>query len=130
MKVQNTRPVLKGDVRRLSNKKQSPFTPHESSHVASIGPSSAPLEVLSLQEVNAPSPHQEHVQRGKNLLDCLEKMRIHLLHGHPRQDTIEKLRETLKQSRERCPDPKVEEVLSLIEQRSEIEIAKASKKTI
>ena len=87
--------------------------------------------ILSVQEV--PDSTEERskgllIHYGDDLLDRLEEIRIGLLLGAISKDRLADLAQHMRQKRLEVDDPKLNEIISEIELRSEVEIAKLTRK--
>jgi hypothetical protein len=65
------------------------------------------------------------VQRGKRALDVLDDLKLSLLAGNIDQPTVSRLREAAANLKSSSGDPHLDAVLSEIELRVEVELAKA-----
>lgn len=65
------------------------------------------------------------VQRGKGALDVLDDLKLRLLAGKVDQSTVSRLREAAANLKSSSGDPRLDAVLSEIELRVEVELAKA-----
>ena len=61
---------------------------------------------------------------GDDILDKLDEIRIGILLGHFSKQKLTELAQRLRQKREKCIDPQLDEILAEIELRAEVEIAK------
>jgi len=87
-----------------------------------LGPVDA---LLSLQEVAGESNRRAAGrQRGEDLLDRLDELRLALLDGRLPRATIERLAAMVDAERIKTDDPKLAEVLDEIELRAAVELAK------
>jgi|TARA_R110002072_G_scaffold727_10_gene5319 hypothetical protein len=81
--------------------------------------------LLSLQEVpDALSGQAQAQQRGEDLLDQLDQIRLGLLEGRLAPVQIERLVRLAASKREQVSDPKLLDVLDEIEIRAAVELAK------
>lgn len=95
---------------------------------SSVGGSSAlaPVDaLLALQEV-AGDPNRRSVarQRGEDLLDYLDALRLALLDGRLPRSVIERLAAVVGAQRARIDDPQLDGILGEIELRAAVELAK------
>jgi hypothetical protein len=67
------------------------------------------------------------VQRGKGALDVLDDLKLGLLSGNLTTATVARLREAAANLKSSSGDPGLDAVLSEIEVRVEVELAKAGK---
>lgn len=135
MKITGPGPLRSAPTRRKSGTEgasKGSFA-RELSNDANVGaPAGAapanPVEaLLAIQEVpDATTPGKRAVQRGNDLLDRLDDIRLALLDGRMPKETLDALVRTVKARRDRVSDPKLREVLDEIELRAMVEIAKLS----
>ena len=78
-----------------------------------------------------PTPSAERrrrsVQRGKSALDVLDDLKLKLLSGHLDSATVSRLRDASANLKSSSGDPGLDSVLSEIELRVEVELAKAGR---
>lgn len=87
-----------------------------------LGPVDA---LLALQEVPEASAGQDPArQRGEDLLDLLDQLRLDLLAGSLPGGRLEQLAELLAERREQAEDPQLRAVIEEIELRAAVELAK------
>ena len=80
---------------------------------------------LSLQEVpDSEGRRRQAIQRGEDLLDRLDALRMDLLMGRLSRAAVQQLASLVAASRERIDDPGLEQVLDEIEIRVAVELAK------
>jgi hypothetical protein len=65
------------------------------------------------------------VQRGRGALDVLDELKIGLLAGNLNAATVSRLRDAASNLKSTSGDPRLDAVLSEIELRVEVELAKA-----
>jgi len=65
------------------------------------------------------------VQRGKGALDVLDDLKLGLLSGNLDSSTVSRLRDAAANLKSSSGDPRLDAVLSEIELRVEVELAKA-----
>lgn len=81
--------------------------------------------LLSLQEVTtSPAQTREAIQNGNQLLDTLETLRLGLLTGSVPLTLLEEMESLVADIRAASVDPALEDILSEIELRSAVELAK------
>jgi hypothetical protein len=81
--------------------------------------------ILALQEVPDPSSRRRRaLQRGEDLLDQLERIRMGLLSGTLSREQLRRIGLLLEERRESLDDPALAEVLAEIELRAAVELAK------
>lgn len=83
--------------------------------------------MLALQAVDADAQKQNRrraFQRGSNLLDKLDAIRLGLLDGRIPADQLQSLAQQLRRERLMVDDPQLAEVMAEIELRCEVELAK------
>jgi hypothetical protein len=82
--------------------------------------------LLALQGVENPTERRKRsVQRGKGALDVLDELKIGLLSGNFDGSTVSRLRDAAANLKSSSGDPGLDAVLSEIELRVEVELAKA-----
>jgi hypothetical protein len=136
MKIVGPNPMLSSStIRRTGRTDRRPgadFAGHlspteEQASAPSVGISSTPAidALLSLQEVpEDPRRRRRAMQRGLDLLDRLDDIRIALLSGGLPQEQLQRLAEALKGRKEPVADPRLAQILDEIEIRAAVELAK------
>ncbi|MGH6738582.1 MAG: flagellar assembly protein FliX [Bradyrhizobium sp.] len=82
--------------------------------------------LLALQGIEDPTERRKRsVQRGKGALDVLDDLKIGLLSGNLNASTVSRLRDAAANLKSSSGDPGLDAVLSDIELRVEVELAKA-----
>jgi hypothetical protein len=82
--------------------------------------------LLALQGVEDPTERRKRsVQRGKGALDVLDDLKLGLLAGNLNAATVNRLRDAAANLKSSSGDPGLDAVLSEIELRVEVELAKA-----
>jgi len=82
--------------------------------------------LLAMQGIEDPvEKRKRSVQRGKRALDVLDDLKIALLSGNFGTSTVSRLREAAANLKSSSGDPGLDTVLSEIELRVEVELAKA-----
>jgi hypothetical protein len=82
--------------------------------------------LLALQGIEDPAERRKRsVQRGKGALDVLDDLKIGLLAGNFDTSTVTRLRDAAANLKSSSGDPGLDAVLSEIELRVEVELAKA-----
>ena len=82
--------------------------------------------LLAMQGIEDPvEKRRRSVQRGKGALDVLDDLKIRLLSGNFDAATVSRLREAAANLKSSSGDPGLDAVLSEIELRVEVELAKA-----
>ena len=82
--------------------------------------------LLALQGIEDPTERRKRsVQRGKRALDVLDDLKIGLLSGNLDGATVNRLRDAAANLKSSSGDPGLDSVLSEIELRVEVELAKA-----
>ncbi len=115
-----------GDSKSSSFSKALGASPAPAQSSVSGGGALGPVDaLLALQEV-AGNPNRRAVarQRGEDLLDRLDELRLALLDGRLPRATIERLVAVVGAQRVKTDDPKLAEVLDEIELRAAVELAK------
>lgn len=101
--------------------------PEETSAPASLGnaPAVQLSGILALNEALPYPPRvKQQLERGHNLLDELEILRLDLLYGHVTANHALRLTQRIREQHETIDDPKLEDILRSIELRCEVELAK------
>jgi hypothetical protein len=85
--------------------------------------------LLALQgiEEDPTERRRRSVQRGKSALDVLDDLKLKLLSGHLDSATVSRLRDASANLKSSSGDPGLDSVLSEIELRVEVELAKAGR---
>jgi hypothetical protein len=82
--------------------------------------------LLAMQGVEDPTERRKRsVQRGRGALDVLDDLKIGLLSGNLNASTVNRLRDAAAYLKSSSGDPGLDAVLSEIELRVEVELAKA-----
>jgi hypothetical protein len=100
---------------------------HPASAVGGNAPISAVDALLALQEVNDSTSEQANTRaraRGQVLLQRLDEIRHGLLLGTIPRRTLDDLARTAREQKNLAADPNLAEILSEIELRAEVELAK------
>ncbi|MBT6096672.1 MAG: flagellar assembly protein FliX [Rhodospirillaceae bacterium] len=89
--------------------------------------------ILAAQGVSDPTDDRRQRQKlmtyGDDLLDRLDDLRMGILLGRFSKDKLTELAQRLRQKREMCEDPQLNDLLAEIELRAEVEIAKYTRKS-
>jgi len=82
--------------------------------------------LLALQGIEDPTEKRKRsVQRGRGALDVLDDLKLSLLCGNLKASTVSQLRDAATSLKFSSGDPGLDAVLSEIELRVEVELAKA-----
>jgi Class II flagellar assembly regulator len=82
--------------------------------------------LLAMQGIEDPTERRKRsVQRGRGALDVLDDLKIGLLSGNFDTSTVSRLRDAVANLKSSSGDPGLDAVLSEIELRVEVELAKA-----
>ena len=82
--------------------------------------------LLAMQGVEDPTERRKRsVQRGRGALDVLDDLKLGLLSGNLKSSTVSRLRDAAANLKSSSGDPGLDAVLSEIELRVEVELAKA-----
>jgi hypothetical protein len=82
--------------------------------------------LLAMQGIEDPTERRKRsVQRGRGALDVLDDLKIGLLSGNFNASTVSRLRDAAANLKSSSGDPGLDAVLSEIELRVEVELAKA-----
>jgi hypothetical protein len=97
------------------------------SRAMSAPKASANIDVLlALQGIEDPTERRKRsVQRGRGALDVLDDLKLGLLSGNLTASTVSRLRDAAANLKSSSGDPGLDAVLSEIELRVEVELAKA-----
>lgn len=102
-----------------------PGETEKAASTSAASPASSVDALLALQEINPDrGGRKKAVQRGNELLDKLDEIRHGLLMGSIPLDRLEALARLVREQKPQLADPKLAEVLSDIELRVEVELAK------
>ncbi|MEH2509955.1 hypothetical protein V1291_001309 [Nitrobacteraceae bacterium AZCC 1564] len=119
----------KANVRRSTS---SGFSIEDTSVPVETRPAAAPRTaggieaLLAMQGFDDPSERRKRsVQRGRNALDVLDDLKIGLLTGALDSAMVGRLRMAAAELKSTSGDPRLDQVLSEIELRVEVELAKA-----
>ena len=106
--------------------------PEDTTSAAENRPVSAPKAaanidaLLAMQGIEDPVERRKRsVQRGKGALDVLDDLKLGLLSGNFNASTVSRLRDAAANLKSSSGDPGLDAVLSEIELRVEVELAKA-----
>jgi hypothetical protein len=136
MKVDSNRPVQARAPRRGNSSggvKQSGFASHLEAPSATAASASVQAgggvdSILVLQEVSdATADSAEGKRRGEELLDRLDQIRHGLLLGEIPRHSLHALEAAVIRTRDAVTDPRLREILSEIELRARVELAKLSR---
>lgn len=126
-------PLRSGTVRRSATGGVSAFREalgraRESEAPSEVAPTPATAALLAVQEVeeveDAGERRRRALARAETLLDELEAVRDGLLAGQVSGETLRRLAETLRGSRDRIDDPRLAALLREVELRAAVELAK------
>jgi hypothetical protein len=133
MKIENNRPVRSSAARRDGRPSGgSGFSLGVLSEPAASAVAAAPLlsgvdALFALQEVpDATAEHRQAMARGNEILDRLDDLRLGLLTGTMSRTKLTDLARLARSQSHRISDPRLREVLSEIELRAAVELAKMS----
>jgi hypothetical protein len=106
--------------------------PDEAALVSESRTISAPMApanidaLLALQGIEDPTEKRKRsIQRGRGALDVLDDLKLGLLSGNLKASTVSRLRDAASYLKSSSGDPALDAVLSQIELRVEVELAKA-----
>lgn len=118
-----------GSVRRTSSTGFSLPDTSTSAETRSAAPPKAAGSIdalLAMQGVEDPTERRKRsVQRGRGALDVLDELKLGLLSGNFDASTVNRLRDAAANLKSSSGDPGLDAVLSEIELRVEVELAKA-----
>lgn len=95
--------------------------------VESTAPVGAMESILAVQEVPDATDGRSKgilLRYGDKLLDYLDEIRLAILSGAISKQRLAALAQMLREKRQTCEDPRLNEILDEIELRAEVEIAK------
>lgn len=93
--------------------------------VTDVSPIIAIDQLLGLQEVDDPTTGRRQAQqRGFDILDKLDLLRLQILEGRISKDQLQNLARMVSARRASATDPKLIEILDDIDLRAQVEIAK------
>ena len=105
---------------------EAPSTPEEPRSAAAPKAAGNIDALLALQGVEDPTERRKRsVARGRGALDVLDELKIGLLSGNLDASTVNRLRDAAANLKSTSGDPGLDAVLSEIELRVEVELAKA-----
>jgi hypothetical protein len=105
---------------------EAPSTPEEPRSAAAPRAAGNIDALLALQGVEDPTERRKRsVARGRGALDVLDELKIGLLSGNLDASTMNRLRDAAANLKSSSGDPGLDAVLSEIELRVEVELAKA-----
>jgi len=102
-------------------------SPHAAEPAGKVG---AVDSILALQEVPDSVDKRSRGllrQHGEDLLMRLDELRVSILAGAVPKERLTQLAHRLRQKRQQCDDPKLNEIIDEIELRAEVEIAKLTR---
>lgn len=99
---------------------------------AAVGaaPVTAPDSLLSVQGVGEEGQRRARAlarRYGDEMLDRLEEIRLGLIDGAIPKERLTQLAQAMRQRRQTCSDPRLNDIIAEIELRAEVEIAKLSR---
>jgi hypothetical protein len=107
---------------------EAPSTPEEPRSAAAPRAAGNIDALLALQGVEDPTERRKRsVARGRGALDVLDELKIGLLSGNLDASTMNRLRDAAANLKSSSGDPGLDAVLSEIELRVEVELAKAGR---
>jgi hypothetical protein len=105
---------------------ETPAAPEETRSAAPPKAAASIDALLAMQGVEDPTERRKRsVARGRGALDVLDDLKIRLLSGNFDASTVGRLREAAANLKSTSGDPGLDAVLSEIELRVEVELAKA-----
>ncbi len=140
MKIAQTRPNVSANRRRkVDNDGAAGSSERFASHfqeetAAALGPAAtAPLaalsSLLSIQEVSDKADDRRRaVLHGNDLLDELRELQIGLVQGSVSEESLRSIARLLDQPRPAIDDPALDQILSEIELRAAVELAKLERR--
>ena len=119
-----------GNARRTSSTgfslPDTPAAPEENRSATAPKATTSLDGLLALQGIEDPTERRKRsVARGKGALDVLDDLKIGLLSGNLNASTVGRLRDAAANLKSSSGDPGLDAVLSEIELRVEVELAKA-----
>jgi hypothetical protein len=108
---------------------ESPTTPEEPRSASAPKAAGNIDALLALQGVEDPTERRKRsVARGRGALDVLDELKLGLLSGNLDASTVNRLRDAAAHLKSSSGDPGLDAVLSEIELRVEVELAKAGRR--
>ena len=105
---------------------ETPAVPEETRSATAPKAAGSIDALLAMQGVEDPTERRKRsVQRGRGALDVLDDLKIGLLSGNLEASTVNRLRDAAANLKSSSGDPGLDAVLSEIELRVEVELAKA-----
>ena len=103
-------------------------TTESAASVSTASPVASVDALISIQEVpNEREGKRQAVQRGKDMLDILDEIRMGILMGSVPENRLKQLVHLVEKRREQFLDPSLTEVMDEIELRAQVELAKLAK---
>lgn len=102
----------------------------ESGAVVGAAPVAATDSLLAIQEAGDDGQRRAGVlarRYGDEMLAKLDEIRLGLIEGAIPKERLTQLAQSMRQRRQTCADPRLNEIISEIELRAEVEIAKLSR---
>ena len=107
---------------------ETPAAPEETRTATAPKAAGSIDALLAMQGVEDPTERRKRsVQRGRGALDVLDELKIGLLSGNLDASTMNRLRDAAANLKSSSGDPGLDAVLSEIELRVEVELAKAGR---
>ncbi|GGK30976.1 flagellar assembly protein FliX [Salinarimonas ramus] len=92
---------------------------------SAVGPTTSLDAILALQGEEDPGERRRRAaRRGQELLDGLDRLKAAILSGRVGPEDMKRIAERLTERRETSGDPRLDAILSQIELRAEVEMAK------
>ena len=108
---------------------ETPATPEETRSATAPKAAGNIDALLALQGVEDPTERRKRsVARGRGALDVLDELKLGLLSGNLDASTVNRLRDAAANLKASSGDPGLDAVLSEIELRVEVELAKAGQR--
>ncbi|MGJ3263060.1 MAG: flagellar assembly protein FliX [Salinarimonas sp.] len=96
-----------------------------SPRAASVGPTTSLDAILALQGEEDPAERRRRAaRRGQDMLDDLDRLKASILGGRVPPEEMRRVATRLAERRQESGDPQLDAILSQIELRAEVEIAK------
>lgn len=95
--------------------------------VAGVAGIEALLAVQGAGDATESTPRRRMVERGDDLIETLEEIRIGLISGTMTMDQIRRIAQMVNSKREQLDDPLLNEVIDDIDLRAQVEMAKLEK---
>jgi len=101
--------------------------PHGVDAAGAVGAVDSILAVQEVPDATDGRSKRAILQYGDDLLARLDDLRLGILDGAFSKDKLTELAQNLRQKRQNCDDPRLNEIIDEIELRAEVEVAKLTR---